>query len=455
MPSIHDNPPVSPRKGLWGRFMGFVEGDYIDRDACDRAFARMHRRDAIGDKLHLFFGLGGLVCLFGPVTMTEIAILPLVVFFVVRVVNTFPVWIHGFGQPFVLATLALVAFMLVSLGWSPDRTQGLVEMGQLRWLMAMGFFFPIIEHRTKLVYALCIGLAIGQIGQLLDAFDGFGIEPVAKLVENHPGRIAGWWHPVIAGDLLVAAMGLHLPAAMMGRGRTRIVGIAGLALSAVGVLATGTRGAWAGGLLLCLLGVLTVVLIRRVPLRRVLIVGGIGVLALGVAGFVLRDSIMIRVNETRAELREIEQGDYDSYSGRRLMMYREAAEAFRQRPLVGVGAGGFEAWCEQRGQRYGAHAHNSTLHTLATLGIVGLGLWGVIVLVALRNAWRWGREGAANPYALGPMLGIAGLLLASITDCVHINNQSVALMGVLAALCPAYAPAQKTPGTHDIGGSAE
>jgi O-antigen ligase len=387
--------------------------------------------------------------------MTEIAILPLVIFFVVRVINTFPLWIHGFGQPFVLATLTLVAYMLITLGWSPDRTQGLAEIGQLRWLMAMGFIYPIIEHRAKLVYAVCIGLALGQIGQLLDAFDGFGIAPIANLVQNHPGRIAGWWHPVIAGDLLVAAMGLHMPAALMGRGRTRWVGIAGLGISAVGVLATGTRGAWVAALLLCLVGVLLVVWIRRVPLRRVVLVGALGVLALGIAGFVLRDSIMIRVNETRAELQEIEQGDFDSYSGRRLRMYQEAISAFETHPIAGVGAGGFEQWCIQQGQAYGAHAHNSTLHTLATLGIVGLLIWLGILLIALRNAWRWGVAYRSNPYALGPMLGIVGLLLASITDCVHINNQSVALLGVLAVLCPAYAPTQKTHESHDKHDSDE
>ena len=445
MPMNTAKPASSTRKGLWARFVGIIDGEYIDRDACDAAFERMHRRDRIGDKLHLFFGMGALICLFGPVTMTEIAIVPLVVFFVVRVVNTLPVWIHAFGQPLVLATLAMIAYMLVALSWSPDPSNGLWEIGQLRWLFAMGFFFPIIEHRTKLIYALCLGVALGQIGQVLDAFNGFGADWMSKLVENHPGRIAGWWHPVIAGDLLVAAMGLHLPAALLGKGRLRFIGVLGLSFSGIGVLATGTRGAWGAGLLLLVVGALIVVRLKRVPIGRVAIVGALGLLAVSLAGFVLRDSIMIRINETREELREINAGEYDSYSGRRIRMAQEAIEAFSVHPIAGVGTGGYEQWCEEHGQRLGAHAHNSALHIIATLGLIGLVLWALVLIVAIRNAWQWGKADTTNPYALGPVLGIVGLLLASLTDSVHINAQSVAMLGVLIALCPAYAPGTPPP----------
>ncbi len=422
------------------RLWGFVEGEYIDRAGCDAAFLRMHRRDAIGDKVHLGLALAGLVCLFGPVTMTEIAMIPMIVFFFIRVLNTFPVWIHGFGQPTILAALALVAWMFIALIWSPEPSQGLQEIGELRWIALMGFMFPVIEHRPKLIGAVCIGFVFGQTGQLLDAFDGFGVGPLASLVENHPGRIAGWWHPVVGADLLVAAMGMHLPAACAGKGRVRVLGVCGLLISTVGVLATGTRGAWVAAVLLLVVGVLLVLRLRRVPIRRVLLVAAIGLGVLFVAGLVLRDSIMIRVDETRQELAEFNAGDFDSYSGRRVRMAQLAADGFLAHPVAGVGTGGFEQWCAQQDQPYGAHAHNSVLHTLATLGIVGALLWCLVLLVVLRAAWRWAVTDLADPYAMGPLLGIVGLMFASISDSVHINAQSVALLGVLFALCPAYAP---------------
>lgn len=445
MPDQLPQPVERPKTGLRSRLWGFINGAYIDREACDAAFQRMHRRDAIGDKLNLLLVLGGLVCLFGPVTMTEIAIIPLVVFFFVRVVNTFPVWIHGFGQPALLAALLLVAWMFIALIWSPDRPQGLREIAELRWIALLGFLFPVMEHRRKLIAALCIGLLLGQIGQMLDAFDGFGIQPLATLVENHPGRIAGWWHPVIAGGLLVAAMGLHLPAALIGRGRTRLLGVLGLLASGVGVLATGTRGAWLAAVLLVVVGVVIMLRIRRVPIRRVLLVGTLGVLSLAIAGVILRDSLMIRINETRDEITELRSGEYDSYSGRRVRMAQLAIDGFVEHPLIGVGTGGFEQWCTQQDQPYGAHAHNSTLHTLSTLGIVGALLWGLVLFIALRNASKRGTADLSQPYTLGPLLGIVGLMLASLTDSVHINAQTAALLGVLLALCPAYVPGDDGP----------
>lgn len=438
-------------RGL-GWLKGFADGVYIDHHACDAAFARMHQRDAIGDKIHLFFGLGAMIALFGPVTMTELSVAPLVVFFFVRVVNTFPLWIHGFGQPLMLAVLVLVGWMSIGLIWSPDPVSGLEEIGRLRWFLAIGLLFPIIEHRTRLIYAMCIGLTLGQIGQVLDGFDGFGFGPIAALVENHPGRIAGWWHPVIAGDLLVAAMGLHLPAAAMGRGRTRIIGVLGLTLSGVGVLATGTRGAWVAALLLLMVGGLLVVRVRRVPMRRVLAITALVLVAAGIAGLALRNSITIRIDETRAELAEIRAGELDSYSGLRVRMAQQALDAFATHPILGVGTGGYERWCElHAGGGHGAHAHNSVLHIGATLGLVGLVLWALVLFVALRCAWRWGQSCASNPYALGPLLGIVGLLLASISDSVHINLQSVAMLGMLAGLCPAYAPNTPPPVGTDTG----
>lgn len=457
MPHTSTNTTQTPLNRVLGRvwrwLTGFADGAYIDRHACDAAMARMHRRDAIGDKLHLFFGLGAMVCLFGPVTMTEWSVAPLTVFFFVRVINTYPVWIHGFGQPLMLSILALVVWMFAGLIWSPEPLNGLAEIGRLRWFLAIGLLFPIIEHRTKLIYAMCIGLAMGQIGQVLDAFDGFGIGPIAALVENHPGRIAGWWHPVIAGDLLVAAMGLHLPAAAVGRGRTRAIGLLGLTLAGVGVLATGTRGAWVAGVLLLMVGGLLVVRVRRVPMRRVATIGVLVLVAAGISGVVLRDSIMIRINETRAELAQISRGELDSYSGLRVRMARQGVDAFTSSPIVGVGTGGYERWSERRGGGYGAHAHNSALHIAATLGLVGLALWALVLFVALRCAWRWGQSHAGNPYALGPLLGIVGLVLASISDSVHINLQSMAMLGMLVGLCPAYAPNTPAPVGTDKGGA--
>ena len=43
-----------------------------------------------------------------------------------------------------------------------------------------------------------------------------GVEWLIPDFVNHgPGRVGGWWPPVYAGLVLVAALGLHLPAALI------------------------------------------------------------------------------------------------------------------------------------------------------------------------------------------------------------------------------------------------
>ena len=426
--------------------MGFFDGHYVDRQACDLAFLRMHERDAIGDRVHLIFACFGLIAMFGPVTLTEIAFAPLMVFFFVRVLNTFPVWIHGFGQPVVLAALALGGWMMLSLRWSGDPAHGWDEFSELRWFVLVGLIFPVIEKRMVLIAAMCIGIALAQLAQIVDAFDGFGIGALGKLVENHPGRIAGRWHPVVGGSILVGALGLHLPALLFGAGfgsgRTRLLGIVGSSSALVGLIATGTRGAWIASVLLIVLGVLFGAFTKRIRWKPMLILAGaLAVLGIG-AAMLMGDGLRDRLAETRTELAQIMDGEYDSYTGLRVKMGQVALEAGIEHPLIGVGAGGYQAWANRHHPDSGvhAHAHNSLLQIWSTLGIVGVVLWAVVLIVMLRASWRiWDRD-SEGVYGLGPMFAIAGLILASLTDSIELNTQTAAMLGALAALCPTYRP---------------
>lgn len=406
----------------------------------------MHQRDALGDRIHLIFACLGIAFLFGPITITEIAFAPLVAFFVVRIFNTLPVWIHGFGQPAALAVIALSAWMMLSLRWSGDPALGWGEISELRWFVALGLIFPVIEKRLALIAAMCIGIAVGQLAQILDAFDGFGFEPLATLVENHPGRIAGWWHPVVGGSLLVGALGLHLPAALFGIGRSRVFGVLGSAAVIIGIIATGTRGAWIAAVLLIVLSVIFAATTKRIHWRSVLISAAISALIAIVAGFVMRDAIQTRFDETRTEIAEVMDGQYDSYTGLRVRMAQLAVDASFEHPFLGVGAGGYQHWAKQQDPKSGvhAHAHNSLLQIASTLGIVGVLVWVIIIVVMIRGAYRiWDRD-SEGAYGIAPMFAIIGLILASLTDSVQINTQTAAMLATLAALCPAYRPRLST-----------
>jgi O-antigen ligase len=421
---------------------GFLDGHYVDRAACDAAFLRMHQRDRIGDRVHLFLAFFGIIALFGPVTVTELAFAPLAVFFVVRVLNTFPVWIHGFGQPVVLSMLALAGWMMISLRWSGDPSLAWGEIGELRWLLLIGLLYPVIEKRGMLIAALCIGVLLGQLAQLAEVFNGFGIEPLAGVVSQYPGRISGWWHPVVGGSILVAALGLHLPAAVIGRGRWRGLGVLGSSITLVGIVAIETRGAWIAAVLLVVSAFGFALFTKRLRWKQGMLIALVGAITVASAGWVMRDALADRIGETRAEITQIIDGQYDSYTGARVRMGQLAIEAIESHPIVGVGAGGYQHWASTHDPDADvhAHAHNALLQIWSTLGLVGVVLWALVLATIWRSAWRLWDQTPSGVYRLGPAFALLGLMLVSLTDSVEINTQTAALLGLLAALSPAQRP---------------
>lgn len=424
----------------------FVDGVYVDRPACDAAFERMHRRDRVGDRLHLVFACLGLFLLAGPVTVTELAFAPLLVFFFVRAVNTGPLWVHAFGQPLILAALALMAWMLVTLAWSPDRANGLDEVGRLRWLLLGALVYPAIEHRRALTTALALGLIAGGVAQLLSGLDALRPPFEARA----PGRVSGWWDPVVAGSVQCAAVGLFLPGAIRGVGRERWIAVAGLGVASAGLLASGTRGAWIGAAVLVVASV-PVILRGAGPRARRGAVGvgiGAGVL-LGAIGFVQRDGLVRRVAEAQAELAAAVGGELDTWTGARIAVMNFALESGLTTPW-GLGAGGLRAAAVERlGPGDPAalpHAHSAPLHLFATLGWPGLLLAGLIAWIALRHGVRDRPADPRRALEAGLPFAIAGLLLAGMFDAVHLNTQTCAMLGALAALSPAYWPGRRAAG---------
>ncbi len=480
-PSSPPHPLLPPLPSPFRVLGRFADGSYINRAACDAAFDRMHRRDRIGDHIHLVFACLGLFLVSGPVTVTELAFAPLLVFFVVRVVNTGPLWIHGFGQPTVLVAVALMVWGCVSLAWSPDIARGLNEIGRLRWLVLLGLVFPVIERRGALVTALAFGLIVAGIAQLLS-----GLEPFRGLFPaRHPGRVTGWWDPVVAGSVQCGAVGLFLFPALRGQGWARWIGVIGLAVALAGVLASGTRGAWIASAILLVIGVPLAVMGERRGASAMEVAGsnpvtlasrkrawqrlGLGgVLVLGVIGMLggvavtQREGLWIRVEQARQELAAAATGDLDTPTGARVAVMAFALESGLRRPW-GLGAGGIGGGEEGNSHLPPAtdskwqvpspksqvasgkshalpHAHSAPLHLFGTLGWIGLGLGGLWAWVALRNAGggRGGEPDQTGGLLGGLPLGIAGLLLAGLFDAVQINTQTCALLGAMAALSPAY-----------------
>jgi O-antigen ligase len=403
-------------------------------------------------RLHL---AAGCVFLFGlglPVTGVEIAGVPLVLVWLLTLLTSprrrvLALYWPLLRSPALLLTFAFALWSLAALLWSPDRAQGLDELANWRWLWVPLALWPLLDRARALSAALAVGFVLYHLSQLTQLLGHtFGLD--ALTFGKRPDRLCGWSKPAVAGSLLLAVLGLHLPGALIAPANnpdtkpdSRRVWTGRLlaALALVGLIATGTRAAWIFALPL-IAAAAWLGFRRRTLSRRTLLRAALLVLALAAAVWLtLGPRLAARIDEGRREIaRALQQHDYTTSTGGRLIMWRWAAQAAGSAPLTGVGTGGYKAWVNHQqldrgldpaSQRVLDHAHGSYAHIAATQGLIGLTLF----LAAGAAAFAAALRGPAP--TLGPAFALAGLALAALTDSIHINAQSAALTAAVLTLC--------------------
>lgn len=404
-----------------------------------------------GLQRHGFVAAGTLLLLMGPISVTEIVAAILAGFFLLRLPRTWRVCEGALRQPVFILALIWTLWQVTTLLWSPDVRLGLDEMADLRWALFILCLWPAIRYRRLLIAALAGSFVLGFLSQVLQwVGQDWSWVPWPRV----PDRLSGWWDPAVGGTLLSGALGLHLPAAFMGRGRTRAIGLALSVLTLVAIIMTGTRGAWiaAAGLIVI---VAAVALWTSRQRARLLLALAVMAVLVTIAGLALRGPIVSRVTNARDEITQaIEHKEFTTSTGTRIIMYWWAIEAFAEHPIGGVGAGGYHAWVDQHLIQQGIdpaerrvldHAHCALLHVAATSGVVGLAVALAFIVFAFRGAFLYvGRE-QLGTYLAGPGFALIGLLLVSAFDTVHINTQSAALLGALLALAPGWLPREARP----------
>lgn len=448
---LPDSNPDSSAEARSGRLVLALYGFVGWRDRAEAAFVEQGESVPAGVRRHAGVAVISFLLLMTPNTIMEFAGGALAGFFLLRTRATWRLWGSSLIQRVPLVIFAWVAWQFITLLWSPDPRLGLDEIADLRWATLIVLIWPVIRYRRQLIAALAVSFLLGHVSQLTALVGpSFGW----TLWVRTPDRISGWWDPAVSGTLLTAALGLHLPAAFMGAGRTRIIGVVMSAVTLIGLMLTGTRGAWIASA--GLIGVVALVALWASPHRkRLMLVLVVMAAAVVLAGVALRGPIMGRVNNAREEITlAIEHKQFKTSTGTRIIMYWWAIEAFADHPVGGVGAGGYHAWVDQHlidqdidpADRYVLdHAHCAILHVAATSGLIGLFIAGTFIVVALRSAFAHIGQAELGTYMAGPGFALVGLLLASAFDTVHINTQSAALLSALLALSPAWLPREARP----------
>lgn len=427
------------------------------------AFDHQRRIDPFGHKVHTAFAMLACFSVGLPTSAVELGTIPLLAAFAIRAHRHWRTWPRLFLQPLMLTIVAWTLLGLTSRLWTEGSPHAwITEFGAARFAIVLLCLWPVADRRPLLLAALAAGLALGQLSQLSHAL-GTTLHWPLPTWNRLPGRNSGWWDPVIAGSLLTAALGLHLPAALWGKKVWRALGIAGCTITLPGILATGTRGAWlASGALIAL--ALLAALLRVKPRRRMLRAAGalLAVLAVGatISWLTIGGQLAARYHAGRQEITAaIEHKQFQSDTGARILMAWWACEALAEHPISGVGLGGFEAWSRahvlEQGidpatRNYHAHAHNAILQAGATLGVPGLLLALTLVALALTGAAH--RQPGDGPPgdAEGPLFALLGLLLVSPFDSIQVNSQTCALLTVLLLFAMQTRPTPpRPPVEHD------
>ncbi len=419
-----------------------------------------------------------LACLLmaGPTSAAEMGVLPLYIAATVRVHRYWRSWLQLVTQPVFLTILAYFAWSLLSRIWAASPPGDFRdELGMARWILLMLALWPVSDRRSLLLAALAVGFALAQLAQLAHAL-GLAFHIPALTFDRFPGRNSGWWDPVVGGSLLTAILGLHLPAALWGRHHFRVLGILGSSITILGILATGTRGAYLASSALIIIALIhalarrfhtttspdshdplaayTEVLANPTHRKRtgyamvLWLVGGVMIL---VAVLSLRSTIIQRTHAAIDDITAaIKHQDYTTDTGARIQLNRWAIEALAAHPLLGTGAGTYQSWClrhtieqgiDPNTRNFHAHAHNALLHIAATLGMPGLLMALAFIVLALRGAFRTQPGDGPPGYAQGPAYALLGLLLVSAFDTIQVNSQTAGLLSVLVIFSLQQRPA--------------
>ncbi|MFC1769836.1 O-antigen ligase family protein [Nitrospirota bacterium] len=245
--------------------------------------------------------------------------------------------------------------------------------------------FPLdIKHKRIVGRAFLIAACVAGILALMQFFQ--------VVISNHGTRASGFTHPVHYAGLLavgsIVAMASLAAHTEKLNGKERLLAVAALVLTLLGLLCTQTRGVWIS------LGAASFVfLVMRFRRKSVYIIVPIALILALLIGISpkLRDRVFVTVEN----LQHIEQGQ--TGLGARLVAWKGAYLLFRESPLLGTGVGDWrevytlmeEGKIPKTYELNLLHAHNNYMQWLATQGLLGLCallfLLGAFFLWALRE----------------------------------------------------------------------
>jgi O-antigen ligase len=112
--------------------------------------------------------------------------------------------------------------------------------------------------------------------------------------------------------------------------------------------------------------------------------------------------------------------------GLHFQMWKSSMEIFQQYPFFGVGTNGYRYEAEKLypGQGF-SHPHNGYLYVAVSYGVAGLALYGWLLVVTVKRAWR--SRDHLSGYSILAFLSV--IMIGSLTDTVILSVAPGILLG--------------------------
>jgi O-antigen ligase len=344
---------------------------------------------------------------------------------------------------------AWIGWTALSMMWTVNTPQGVEELRAFRAILIPIAIFPLLDRLPWLIVAAIIGALMQNVMQITSYFDLFG--------DTAPnGRTGGLHHTIMAAAWFAVIFSWALGAVLSTRGRRRL--LAGLVSGCMllGLLATGSRGAWLSVIIGLPIGFGVRWLARRfigrndadafaLSWRPAAIVACTLIVAGAAAWPILQPRIDAAVDEYHAARND---GVYWTSVGLRVGIWNWGTEAWTLKPVRGHGAGSFrDALFEvpafrslnednaHRSSRISyltrRHAHSTPLHTLITTGLVGFVLVFAFFVVLILRAIR---DPADHVFADGQLAALLTWIVGSQFDSYHLTGHVFGLLMLLTAM---------------------
>ena len=312
-----------------------------------------------------------------------------------------------------------------------------------------------ISDPREVASAAVLGAAIGTSAMAVISVAEVGLLGVAR-------AHGGFSSPGALAHIATVLFGLLVCLGPMQRDRGRLVALVGVGAAILAILLSGTRSYWVLVLVIAIAAFFTSTGLRfRRPNRLVLVST---VVTMAVFSALAAPVVEQRFQDLVSDIERLEEGDYKSSLGYRIVLWTEGKRLAEERPLLGYGPDAIDerlAVIEDQIERRYNHFHSFVVTALVQGGVV---LLLVVLCIPVAVIYAVTRASAA-PYAVQGrsillMLifvyygnGIIGGLFGyDSTDAILIYSMIVGLFLLRSESAPAR-PDQDTADISDKNGS--